>query len=136
MKNTAFQYIYRDGFNFKNPGEIILLGAITPGQGKRLERAFDEGVYFIASQLSIPSVFLWLPETDYEPDALDAAAAAAVKPGEYVISEEDHCWHEFTGAAEVDQQSTDARTVEQFVIEVEAEASSAWLVFEPGTVAA
>lgn len=36
MKNTAFRYMYRDGANFKNSGEIILLGAITPEQVGRL----------------------------------------------------------------------------------------------------
>ncbi len=72
----------------------------------------------------------------YDPDTLGGYAAAALKPGEYVIGEEDHCWHEFTGVAGTDATADDVRTVEQFVSEVEAASASGWLVFEPGTVAA
>jgi hypothetical protein len=97
VKNTAFGYIYRDGSNNKNAGEVIFTGGFTPEQLERLERALDD-------RLNIPDVFLWSADADYDPDALDAAAA--LRPGEYVIGEQDHCWHEFTGAIEVDAQPT------------------------------
>jgi hypothetical protein len=135
MKNTVFKYMYRDASNYKNGGEVIFVGGITPAQLERLERAFDDGLYFIASQISVLEVFLWAE--DYNPEDLELElAVAALMPRKYAIGEDDHCWHEFTGASEVDQTPTDSRTIEQFVTEVEAAAASGWLVFEPGAVAA
>jgi hypothetical protein len=133
LKNTAFNYIYRDASNYKNSGGVIFAGAMTPEQLVRLERSLDEGRYFIASQLSVPAVFLWSASAHYD---LDSAAAVAAMPGEYMIGEDDHCWHEFTTATEVDQEPTDNRTIEQFIAGVEAAAGGGWLVFEPGEVAA
>lgn len=128
--------MYRDAVNYKNSGDAVFIGAITPEQLKRLETAFDEGLYFIASQINVSSVFLWSKDANYDPDTIGTEAMKALKPGEFVIGEDDHCWHEFTGADATDATATDPRTIEQFVAEVEAAAASGWAVFEPGEVSA
>ena len=53
--------------------------------------------YLVALQIGVPSVLLWSEVADYDPDTIDVDAMAALRPGGCVISEDDHCWHEYTG---------------------------------------
>jgi hypothetical protein len=77
MNNIKFNYLYRDGSNFKSWGEVIFSNPenLSVDQiEERLTKGFLTDKLFIASQISIPEVFLF-------------------NKGQF--SEFDHCFHEF-----------------------------------------
>ena len=109
--NTEFAYIYRDGDNYKAEGSVVLVGEFEPGHLARLEVALDEGEYFIAHQVGVPEVFIWKREG-------------------HEIQDQDHSWHEFFGICLVNASSTDTRSVEQFVLDVEQASVEGWEEFD------
>jgi hypothetical protein len=112
VKNTRFEYLYRDASNYKQHGAVVLKGAITEELRKRFVAALDEELYFIADQINIPEVFITFGE-----DSKD----------------DDHCWHEFSEFELTDAHGDDGRTVEQFVEAVEAASKHGWKTFEQQT---
>jgi hypothetical protein len=129
VRNTEFKYMYRDGSNNKNSGSVVLTGVITPELEQRLLNSHDSGINFIAKQVSVPEVFLWDDAKDYDPEN----PPAGLKAGEHVISDYDHCWHEFTDLCPSSGAVTDktGRTVEQLVAAFESAAAAGWDEFDP-----
>ena len=133
--NTKFRYLYRDGSNNKNGGEVIFGG--TPASldeaSDSLESLFDEDQYFIAGQLGIPEIFLWNPDVEYNPD--DARTyPETMGPGNYCIAEGvDHCWHEFDYLESTEAPPTDPRTIQKFIEDVRKAAAEGWKEFDPGS---
>lgn len=72
-----FEYLYRDGANFKAWGELLLTGSDITGVVEGLQKKFEDGVHFIAEQIGVPPLYgeLWRYSNG---------------PTEY-----DHVWHEF-----------------------------------------
>lgn len=114
---VRFAYIYRDGSNYKACGEVIFAGDYSEAElyalTERMQSAFDDRDYFVASQVAVRPVFLW-------------------DSGGYPASEDDHGWHEFSCLESTDQAPTDScgRSFERFVGEVE-EVLGEWEAPEP-----
>jgi hypothetical protein len=114
MKNMAFQYLYRDGANYKKWSEVTfsnMEGLQAEVINKLLGSAFLPDGLFIARQIRIPEVFL---------------------TEDYPMTPEDHCFHEFwfveaTSAAITDQYK---RSIEDFLSEVLREAARGWKAFD------
>jgi hypothetical protein len=115
MSNVRFQYLYRDGSNYKKWGDIVFsnvndlsLDSIL----KSLRESFSEDGLFIAHQIRIPEVFL---------------------AGEYPPNEDDHCFHEFADVEVVSDAPNDAsaRSISEFIAEVSAESKRGWRAFDP-----
>ena len=77
MSNIKFNYLYRDGSNYKSWGEVVFANPknlATNEVDKKLVNAFLPDKLFIASQISIPEKFLFLDGK---------------------LEKYDHCYHEF-----------------------------------------
>jgi hypothetical protein len=67
--NICFEYLYRDGANYKNWGEVILkptLGLDLAETDSQIRRALIDGEYFVAEDVKIPT--LYFLEHDQELD--------------------------------------------------------------------
>ncbi len=114
MKCIRFNYLYRDGANFKAWGEVIFLNPEKVDKtiiAARLSHAFLPDNQFVASQISIPEVFLFQSSK---------------------ITPYDHCFHEFDSVELCDESPTDTlnRSIEHFVHDVETIALSGWVAFD------
>jgi hypothetical protein len=114
MTNIKFNYLYRDGSNYKSWGEVVFANPenlVADEVGKRLVDAFLPDQLFVASQVSIPEKFLFLD-------------------GE--LSEYDHCYHEFDCVEICEESPTDSlgRSVTDFLHEVEIVAKQGWEAFD------
>ncbi len=110
--NIRFDYLYRDGGNYKSWGAVIFENPdrISINDiNKRLRKAFDSQELFIAKQIRIPEVF---------PDINEP-------------TRDDHCFHEFDSIAQTAKTPNDVegRSINDFIEEVEAESKSGWKVF-------
>jgi len=94
--NIKFNYLYRDGGNYKNYGFVILANinsAIEVGQlESRIRKHLIDGEWFYANKVAIPSVRFSKWDDDL-----------------------DHEWHEFESVELTDEPQTDERTIEQFL---------------------
>jgi hypothetical protein len=113
--NIAFQYLYRDGGNYKKHGRVVFSNPdqLTPEfAGIALENAFLPDGLFIASQIRLPEVFLYSDEG---------------------FSCDDHCYHEFGSARSTQDVANDehARSISEFLAEVMTESTRGWQVFDP-----
>src|ERR1044071_3091069 len=113
MDNIKFNYLYRDGSNYKAWGVVVFT---NPEQltlveiEKRLINAFLSDGLFIASQVSIPEKFLFLS-------------------GKF--TKYDHCYHEFDCVETCKEDSTDSveRSISDFLQDVETAAKQGWEAF-------
>ena len=134
-ENIAFTYQYRDGSNYKLDGEIVFS---NPHQVHEVwfnvffENQIEDGRNFMADQVRIPEVFLWDPAARYNPDD-PSTYPANLSGGRFMITEDDHCWHEFTGCIATTQAPTDihGRTIEEFLEEFTDVAKAGWQLFDP-----
>jgi hypothetical protein len=55
--NMRFEYLYRDGSNYKQWGEILFSGEPSDGLTQRLTRSLESTEFFIADQIRVPAVF-------------------------------------------------------------------------------
>lgn len=114
--NMMLDYMYRDGSNYKRGGYVVFNGCPEDlaAYESELRRLLDKSEYFIADQIGVPEVFIWL-----EPDRR--------------IESDDHCWHEFCGVEELAAEPTDSlqRTPAQFLRDVAKASESGWRVFDP-----
>lgn len=108
MRNTDILYMYRDASNYKNTGHVIFRGEISSDLETRLRAALEDGDNFIADQVGVPEIFFEFGED----------------------SAEDHSWHEFVEATVTSEDATDTRTVEEFVVAIEAASRAGWREFE------
>ncbi len=114
-KNVRFNYLYRDAGNYKSYGSVVfknpnnlLLAKID----SRLRKVFFQGEFFIAEQIGVPDVFLYLNDD---------------------ISVDDHCFHEFESVEETTEAPTDprGRSITGFIKKVEHEAQQGWHAYNP-----
>jgi len=114
MNNIKFNYLYRDGGNFKSWGKVIFSNPeqLTLDEvATKLIDAFLPDKLFIASQISIPEKFLF----------------ANGKFTEY-----DHCFHEFDYLEICQETPTDdlQRSVTDFLKDVELVSKKGWEAFD------
>ena len=113
--NVKLTYLYRDSGNYKAWGEVVFSNPSNLSVDVielRLRKALDMGCLFIAHQVQIPEVFLYLHE-------------------EVII--EDHCFHEFDSVVLSDEDPNDQhnRPIDFFVRQVEMESHRGWQAFDP-----
>lgn len=108
--NTRVEYLYRDGSNYKQWGVVVFRGECDASLAGRLFAALDRGEFFIAHQLRLPELFF------------------ADRP----LYADDHCWHEMGEVTPASAAADDlhARTIEEFVAEVERACTNAWALFD------
>jgi hypothetical protein len=114
MSNIKFNYLYRDGGNYKCWGEVVFPNPeqLTSSEIEaRLISAFLPDKLFIANQVSIPEKFLFLS-------------------GDFTVY--DHCYHEFDCVEACDDSSTDSleRTIASFLKDVELVSKQGWKAFD------
>jgi len=114
MDNIKFNYLYRDGSNYKSWGVVVFTNpehlALFEIEA-RLINAFLPDKLFIASQISIPEKFLFLS-------------------GKF--TQYDHCYHEFDYVEICNENSTDSakRSISDFLRDVEIAAKQGWEAFD------
>lgn len=108
-KNTLFSYLYRNGNNFKDYGEVVFQDAPTEELLQRLVSGLYDGGYFYHGQLDLRNLATW--------------RAAGWKECFPTV---DHVWHEFYELEATSREPTDERTIEEFVSEVEAIGPEGW----------
>jgi hypothetical protein len=114
MNSIKFNYLYRDGGNFKSWGEVIFSNPeqLTLDEiATKLSDAFLPDKLFIASQISIPEKFMF----------------ANGKFTEY-----DHCFHEFDCVGICQENPTDdlERSIVNFLKDVELASKHGWKAFD------
>jgi hypothetical protein len=114
MTNIKFNYLYRDGSNYKSWGDVVFANPenLTLDEvGKNLVDAFLPDKLFIASRVSIPEKFLFLD-------------------GKF--TKYDHCYHEFDCVEVCEESSTDnlGRTITDFLRDIELTAKQGWVAFD------
>ena len=115
MSNVEFNYLYRDGGNYKKWGKVIFSnpdGMKTGSVDKELRHLFSEEGLFIASQIRIPEAFLY-------------------SDGKF--SSDDHCFHEFDTIRLTASKADDMyrRSISEFLVEVTEQARRGWQAFDP-----
>ena len=114
MDNVKFNYLYRDGANYKSWGEVAFA---NPNQltleeiETRLIESFLPDKLFIASQISIPEKFLFVD-------------------GKF--TKFDHCYHKFDSVEICEENPTDDldRSITDFLKVVEQASRQGWEVFD------
>ena len=75
----VFDYLYRDADNYKAFGSIWLAGTLTGAERDELVACLDDGKFFVAEQVGVPTFYAVLFEHGGGP------------------TEGDHAWHTFEG---------------------------------------
>jgi hypothetical protein len=114
-KNIEFVYAYRDASNYKSVGCVVFRPSenLSLQEGRaRLQAALGTDGTFMADQVRVPEVFLYL-EGAADPDG--------------------HCLHQFLSIAETPERENDrcGRSLAEFVTEVERASREGWLGFDP-----
>jgi hypothetical protein len=114
MHNIKFNYLYRDGANYKSWGEVIFVNSEKiplDEVNKTLASAFLSGELFVASQISIPEKFLFFN-------------------GKF--TQYDHCYHEFDCVEVSEESPTDSlgRSIIVFLNEAKSVAKKGWKAFD------
>jgi hypothetical protein len=115
MNNIRFEYLYRDGSNYKKWSEVVFSNPDNvriERIAKQLNEAFMQDGLFIAHQVRVPEVFL---------------------AAEDHLTEDDHCFHEFAEVTETAEMPSDLhrRSISEFLREVLTESQSGWRAFDP-----
>lgn len=90
-----FEYLYRDGGNWKTFGSLLLSGHATEAASSAIKQALDYGDTFVAEQVGIPS----LCAQHFRDCGADGAG------------ELDHAYHEFFALRSATQEDVHALTV-------------------------
>jgi hypothetical protein len=106
--NTRFSYLYRDGDNYKNYGEIIASGSLCEAERRTLAASLMYGQNFMAHHVGFPEIFLFAPVGAYDP------------------SEMDHTLHEFGETTDTFDLPTDDRTASEIVVAFAQAATEGW----------
>jgi hypothetical protein len=77
MRWTIFEYAYRDAGNCKAFGAVYLSGELIDRERQAITARFESGMFFVAEQLGIPTLYDELYRWSSGP------------------TEADHCWHSF-----------------------------------------
>jgi len=97
--NTRFEYMYRDGENYKQYNEVVLEGAFTLDQ---LRPYLYEGQFFLPSEVGLDDL------------------------QEYPYRHCDHIWHEMVSADLTDDAPTVEVRAEEFVARFERAGGTKW----------
>jgi len=114
MGNIKFNYLYRDGANFKSWGSVIFENpdwlTLVEVESK-LTADFLPDNLFIAHQISIPEKFLF---------------------SKGIFTKNDHCYHEFDSVEICDDAPTDisGRSITAFLSDIALAAKQGWEAFE------
>jgi hypothetical protein len=114
VANIRFNYLYRDGSNYKSWGEVIFSNpenlAINEIETKLLDALLPDK-QFIADQVHIPEKFLFVN-------------------GKF--TEYDHCYHEFDGVEASEEKAADSleRSITDFLQDVEMASKQGWKAFD------
>jgi len=90
MNSIRFNYLYRDGSNFRSVGEVVFgnpNNLLASHIESKLVSAFLPDKLFVASQIVIPEVFLFVDGK---------------------VTSSDHCYHEFVSIESCHEESTDS----------------------------
>jgi hypothetical protein len=114
MDNVKFNYLYRDGSNYKSWEEVVFTNPdqLTLGEIEtRLIDAFLPDKLFIASQVSIPEKFLF---------------------ANGIFTKFDHCYHEFDSVEICEENPTDdlKRSINDFLKVIEQVSKQGWEEFD------
>jgi len=114
MNNVKFNYLYRDGSNYKSWGEVIFSNPdqlTLNGIESKLLDAFLSDKLFVTSQISIPEKFLFVS-------------------GKF--TKFDHCYHEFDKVEISQEAPTDDlnRSITDFLKDVELASQHGWEAFD------
>jgi hypothetical protein len=138
VRNLVFNYSYRDADNYKRTGLVIFKGTPeyfghlnNPEFLSEIQKHLSDGEYFVANQIGIPEIFLWNPNAKYDPD--DPELNPEDYKDGYLITESDHCFHEFNGLEETEEKPTDFRTPGQFLADLKKASTEGWQVFLPAS---
>lgn len=80
MRNTArcvFEYLYRDGDNFKAHGKLLVVGQFREELREELVSFLTDGTYFVPQSVDVPPL---------QPSLYVLSGGATIA---------DHSWHEF-----------------------------------------
>lgn len=99
-ENVRLNYLYRDASNYKKWGAVIFSNPDARALEKieeELTACFEEQMYFIASQVDIPEVFLFISD--------------------YPFSDDDHFFHEYDSIERTYEDANDSkgRSISEFV---------------------
>ncbi|MBI5352084.1 MAG: hypothetical protein HZB50_05555 [Chloroflexi bacterium] len=114
MNNIKFNYLYRDGGNFKSWGEVVFANPqqLTLGEiDAKLIDAFLPDKLFIANQISIPEKFSF---------------------ANGICTKYDHCYHEYD-STEISQENptdTSERSITDFLKAVRSASKLGWRAFD------
>ncbi|NOT05834.1 MAG: hypothetical protein HOP27_14665 [Anaerolineales bacterium] len=114
MNKIKFNYLYRDGSNYKSWGEMVFSNpeqlALSEIEAKLVD-AFLPDKLFIASQISIPEKFLFANRQ---------------------FTKYDHCYHEFDCVEICEENLTDNsnRSITDFLKDVEMASKHGWKAFD------
>lgn len=116
MTLFAFNYMYRDGANYKDGGQLLL----EAPEDTDLEAAENElrsymygGEFFIAHQVEVPEVASWMEGAGFD-------------------AEFDHCWHTFCELRPHSGYQTPGphATIEEFLNRFRQASASGWEEFD------
>jgi len=110
-KNVRLNYLYRDASNYKKWGAVVFSNpdAWSPEKIEGdLTAYFQDQMYFIASQVDIPEVFLFI--------------------NDYPFSEDDHFFHEYDSIEQTEEDVNDlrGRTIKEFVEQCKIVKRKSW----------
>lgn len=114
MSNIKFIYLYRDGANYKTWNDVIFENPdnLSLDEIERsLSLSFPPDKLFIANQISIPEIFLFLDGN---------------------FTKHDHCYHEFDHAEICEEQPTDMlnRSIAIFLNNIKLVSEQGWKAFD------
>ncbi len=115
MANIRFNYLYRDGSNFKKWASVVFANPdnlSVDDIGHSLRSNFLPDQLFLAHQIRVPQAFLF---------------------AEYPLTVDDHCFHEFYSVEITSDATNDKfdRSILAFLVEVHTENCLGWAPFDP-----
>ncbi|MBI5565710.1 MAG: hypothetical protein HY870_12520 [Chloroflexi bacterium] len=113
--NVHFEYLYRDGANYKAWGMIVFSNPDHLSVAEidsRLSQAFNPDSLFVAGQIQVPEIFLY---------------------SNGKVTSDDHCYHEYDHVELTDALTDDiqSRTISDFLTQVEIASERGWEAFDP-----
>ena len=100
--NTRFSYLYRDASNYKQANAVVVRGAFQKSDEYVVVASLNDEEYFIPRQIG-------LPEERFDK-----------------LSEDDHCWFEYTEMCLTDAKPTIDLSIAQLVERFRAVGSGGW----------
>jgi len=93
--NIVFEYLYRDGANYKNWGQVIVAG--SPEQTideleQRIRQNLIDGEFFVAEDIPLPTLYFSSGDVDL-----------------------DHGWHEYSSLASTECSPTTSVSIEEII---------------------